>query len=54
MKITLKAYEVKVNGKIHWIAAPSKKVIRDFFYSPKTTSIILRPDVDAAICNTTL
>lgn len=39
-----KVYEVRVNGKIHWIAANSKKAIKDFFYDPKPTSIILRAD----------
>lgn len=53
-KNTSKAYEVTVNGKTVWIAAPSKKVIREFFDRPKATSIIVRPDVDANTCNTVL
>ena len=54
MKSALKTYEVKVNGKIHWIAATSKKVIHEFFYGQKATSIIHRPDVNPTTCNTTL
>lgn len=38
-KNTSKAYEVTINGKTVWIAAPSKKVIREFFDRPKATSI---------------
>jgi hypothetical protein len=43
MKIK-KVYEVRVNGKIHWIAADSKKALNNFFVNPRPTSIIARPD----------
>lgn len=45
-----KVYEVKVNGKIHWIAAPSKKAIKEFFFNPRATAIILRPDSNPDLC----
>ena len=53
MKSILKAYEVVLNGKTMWIAAPSKKVISDFFYDKKPR-IHLRKDVKADTCNTIL
>lgn len=45
-----KVYEVRVNGKIHWIAAKSKKAIREFFHNPRPTSIIVRLDARADLC----
>lgn len=39
-----KVYEVRLNTKIMWIAADSKKAIVDFFNNPKPKSVILRPD----------
>lgn len=39
-----KVFEVVVNGNIYWIAADSKKALKDLFFNPRPTSIIERPD----------